>query len=91
MCHPCRCCGHGGTFNLAHYDLSVQMGMDKAARIAQTGAEAVITECSGCVLQLAEALGRLQPGIEVLTTAEAAWRYRPQVDGPPVEKDPSGD
>jgi glycolate oxidase iron-sulfur subunit len=75
MCHPCRCCGHGGAFNLAHYDLSTAMGEDKARRALATGARAVVTECSGCVLQLAEAVGRLDPEVEVMTTAEAALRF----------------
>ncbi len=75
MCHPCRCCGHGGSFNLAHYDLSTAMGEDKARRALATGARALVTECSGCVLQLAETVGRLDPAVEVMTTAEAALRF----------------
>ena len=75
MSHPCSCCGHGGSFNLAHYDMSTAMGQQKARRVLATGARAVVTECSGCVLQLGELLGREDPQIEVLTTAEAALRF----------------
>ncbi len=75
MSHPCRCCGHGGSFNLAHYDISLSLGDDKARRAVATGAEVVVTECSGCVLQLDESIGRVKTGVEVITTAEALIRF----------------
>ena len=75
MSHPCRCCGHGGSFNLAHYDLSLSLGEDKARRAVATGAQVVVTECSGCVLQLDETISRVKQGVEVITTAEAAIRF----------------
>ncbi|MBW2700709.1 MAG: (Fe-S)-binding protein [Deltaproteobacteria bacterium] len=80
MSHPCRCCGHGGFFNLAHYDLSLRMADDKARRIMDTGAQVVATECSGCLIQLQEALARAGSTQEVLTTAEAALRYGLNID-----------
>ena len=75
MCHPCRCCGHGGSFSLVHYDLSTTMGADKARRIADSKAAWVVTECSGCVLQLQEVLLRCDVSCQVLTTAEAVCRF----------------
>ena len=80
MSHPCRCCGHGGSFNLAHYDLSCQMGADKARRVVASEAQVVVTECSGCVLQLAETVAREGSSMEVMTTAEAALRFASGAD-----------
>jgi Fe-S oxidoreductase len=75
--HPCTCCGHGGSFNVSHYDLSVGIAHKKVEQIRRSGATMVVTECSGCLLQLNEALLRESPvrEVEVITTAEAADRF----------------
>jgi glycolate oxidase iron-sulfur subunit len=75
MEHPCHCCGHGGSFNVSHYDLSTEIARHKIELVLATGADLLVTECSGCTLQLAEALSRIQPGFEVISTAEALERY----------------
>jgi glycolate oxidase iron-sulfur subunit len=72
--HPYSCCGHGGSFNVSHYDLSVGIARKKVEQIRRSGAAIVVTECSGCLLQLNEALLREGPALEVITTAEAADR-----------------
>jgi glycolate oxidase iron-sulfur subunit len=69
---PCSCCGHGGSFSVSHYDLSVGIARKKVERIRRSDADMVVTECSGCLLQLSEALVRENPIREVITTAEAA-------------------
>ncbi|NMB77051.1 MAG: (Fe-S)-binding protein [Myxococcales bacterium] len=74
MEHPCHCCGHGGSFNLTHYDLSRAIARTKVERVLATGADLLVTECSGCWLQLNEAMQETRPGFEVITTAEAAAR-----------------
>jgi len=76
MNHPCKCCGHGGSFNVSHYDLSVAIASSKTDHVLESGADILVTECSGCLLQLSESLGRKRPGFEVITTAEALDRYR---------------
>ncbi|HOX42198.1 MAG TPA: (Fe-S)-binding protein [Myxococcota bacterium] len=73
--HPCRCCGQGGTFALHHPELSEALGQDKARRLIETGARYVVTECSGCWLQLQDLLARAGSEMEVLTTAEALRRW----------------
>ncbi len=45
-----------------------------------TKAQVVATECSGCLIQLQEALARAGSSQEVLTTAEAALRYGLNID-----------
>ena len=53
-----RCCGMGGSFGLSYYDLSRKIADKKAAAIRRTGAEAVVTTCPGCRMQLVDTLGR---------------------------------
>ena len=69
------CCGHGGSFSVSHYDLSLDIVGPKVAAVIESGAEILVTECSGCVLQLSEAMARKRKGFEVITTAEAVDRY----------------
>jgi glycolate oxidase iron-sulfur subunit len=72
---PCSCCGHGGSFNVSHYDLSVGIAHKKVEQIRRSGAKMVVTDCSGCLLQLNESLLREGPPLEIITTAEAADRF----------------
>jgi glycolate oxidase iron-sulfur subunit len=76
MQHPCQCCGHGGSFNVSHYDLSVAIAEQKVDSVLSSGADLLVTECSGCLMQLAEVLGRQRPGFEVITTPEALFRFK---------------
>lgn len=76
MEHPCKCCGHGGSFNISHYDLSMDISRRKEEFILASGADLLVTECSGCLLQLAEVMGRQRPGFEVITTPEALFRFK---------------
>jgi glycolate oxidase iron-sulfur subunit len=71
MGNPCRCCGSGGSFNLSHYDLSLKILDRKMEDIKSTGADIVVTNCSGCMLQLKD--GAYQKGmkVEVLHLVEA--------------------
>jgi glycolate oxidase iron-sulfur subunit len=51
-----RCCGQGGSFNIANYDLSLKILERKIQAIEETGADVVATACSGCLLQLMDGL-----------------------------------
>ncbi len=51
-----RCCGQGGSFNIAHYDLSMKIMDRKVQAIEESGADVVTTSCSGCLLQLMDGL-----------------------------------
>ena len=62
---PGRCCGMGGSFGLAHADLSRQIGEKKARDIVDSGAEIVVTACPACMLQLKDMLARIGPRVEV--------------------------
>jgi glycolate oxidase iron-sulfur subunit len=57
-----RCCGQGGSFNIANYDLSLKIVEKKTKAIEETGADIVATSCSGCLLQLMD--GMHQAGLK---------------------------
>jgi glycolate oxidase iron-sulfur subunit len=63
MEEPGRCCGSGGSFGVTHYDLSLKILQHKIDDIARTGAQIVVTECPGCLIQLRD--GLYQAGIKV--------------------------
>lgn len=46
------CCGSAGTYNLDQPEIAAELGRRKAERIAQTGAEAVISGNIGCITQI---------------------------------------
>ena len=58
MTHPCSCCGLGGSFNLKHYDFSMEINRYKTKHIEDSGADIVATACPGCILQLRDGLHR---------------------------------
>jgi len=51
-----RCCGQGGSFNVANYDLSLKILDRKTSAIEESGADIVTTTCSGCLLQLMDGI-----------------------------------
>ena len=56
--HPGQCCGHGGDFNLSHFDLSVKILDRRMEDFTRVGADAIVTGCTGCLLQFAEGVSR---------------------------------
>ncbi len=67
---PSRCCGNAGSFNITHYDLSLKILKHKLADIDNTGAEAVVTGCSACRMQLADGMAQEGKKPRILHTAE---------------------
>jgi glycolate oxidase iron-sulfur subunit len=53
-----KCCGMAGTFTLYYYDTSKKIGDRKADGIEATGADIVVTECPGCIMQITDTLAR---------------------------------
>ena len=51
------CCGSAGIYNLVQPDAARQLGARKAASVASTGADLVVSGNPGCALQIASALG----------------------------------
>ncbi len=52
------CCGCGGSFTLLHYDIAGRLGRYKRDNIVATGAEAVVTGCPACMLQITDMLSK---------------------------------
>jgi glycolate oxidase iron-sulfur subunit len=69
-----KCCGLGGTFNVYHYDTSLHINAPKAAAIVRTGADAVVTGCPGCMMQLADGLKQRGAKTTVMHTLEILAR-----------------
>ena len=64
------CCGHGGSFNLFHYDLSRAIGQAKRDAVIATGARVVATGCPACMLQLMDILARNGDNVQVRHSME---------------------
>lgn len=65
-----RCCGLGGSFSITHHDVSKKIADHKVAGFEASGADAVVTACPGCMVQLRDALSRHGNGAEVLHIGE---------------------
>lgn len=52
------CCGCGGSYTLAHPDLSSAIGQRKRDAILRSGARTLATGCPACMMQIADMLSR---------------------------------
>lgn len=50
------CCGSGGSFNLKHYELSLDIFRRRLKPIDQAQVDTVVTTCMGCLLQFQDGL-----------------------------------
>jgi glycolate oxidase iron-sulfur subunit len=51
---PGACCGGAGSYHLSHYDVSHELGTERAAQLTATGARTVLSECPACIMFLRE-------------------------------------
>ena len=65
------CCGFGGTFSAKFPELSAELLRKKLDHVEATGAELLLTDCPGCVMQLRGGLKKRGSRIVVVHTAEA--------------------
>jgi len=65
------CCGFGGTYSGKFPQISAQILARKLDDIQTTGADLLVTECPGCVMQLRGGVVKRGDRIEVLHIAEA--------------------
>ncbi|MBW1648534.1 MAG: LUD domain-containing protein [Deltaproteobacteria bacterium] len=65
------CCGFGGTYSSKFPRISAQILALKLADVEKTGAEILVTECPGCVMQLRGGAQKAGLPLEVLHIAEA--------------------
>ncbi|HXE96808.1 MAG TPA: (Fe-S)-binding protein [Dongiaceae bacterium] len=69
-----KCCGLGGTFNVYHYDSSMNINDSKSEAIIATKARAVATGCPGCMMQLSDGLKQHGSNVEVVHTLQLLAR-----------------
>ncbi|MCG8551278.1 MAG: (Fe-S)-binding protein [Desulfobacterales bacterium] len=77
MADAATCCGLGGTFSVHHYETSQKIGDQKAAHVAQSGAQIVATACPGCMIQLRDSLNRQNVPARVVHLLELVCRALP--------------
>jgi glycolate oxidase iron-sulfur subunit len=74
------CCGSAGLFNLVQPEMAAQLGQRKAASIARSGADVVVTSNPGCILQIASAAradGRVPPVRHIVELLDASMGGHP--------------
>lgn len=64
------CCGFGGAFSVKYPDISNAMVVQKAARVAETGAPVLTGGDLGCLMNIAGKLSREGKAVEVRHVAE---------------------
>jgi L-lactate dehydrogenase complex protein LldE len=68
-----ECCGFGGTFAIKQADISGAMVEDKTRYLKQTGAEIVISQDSGCLMNIGGAFEKQGNAPAVKHIAEFLW------------------
>ena len=56
--HPGQCCGHGGHFNISHFQLSMKIMDRRIKDFKKVMPDMIVTGCTGCLLQFAEGITR---------------------------------
>ena len=64
------CCGLGGSFGIIHRDISLAIQAKKMEAIRNTNAEAVVTSCPGCMIQLLDGANRHDMPVKVFHIAQ---------------------
>lgn len=71
---PCKdedvCCGFGGSYSLEFPEISSEILRQKLDHVESTGAEVLVTDCPGCVLQLRGGMDKRSRRIPVRHIAE---------------------
>jgi len=87
------CCGSAGTYNLTQPEMAQQLQQRKVAHIRETGAEAVVTENPGCIIQITQGLEAAGARVQVLHLAEVldeAYRNAAPHPGPLSRREREG-
>lgn len=65
------CCGGGGGFEAVFPELSQILAVNRARELLETGAQIIVTQCPGCIMQLKDGLKELKTdGVEVVDLAQ---------------------
>ncbi|MCB1183753.1 hypothetical protein KDM41_09975, partial [bacterium] len=75
-CEPVEievCCGSGGAWGLRYPEMSATLARRKAADLAATGADLVVTTNPGCLGQIADGLALERPELPILPATDLWW------------------
>lgn len=72
-----ECCGFGGVFCASYKEISQDLLRKSAKKLLETQAEAVITSCPGCMLQLGQQISD-RPVLHLVELIEEAYCHRQQ-------------
>ncbi len=61
-----KCCGQGGSFGVKHPETSLSLLKNKMDSARKTGAEAIVTSCPGCMVQLIDGARRRGLPVKVM-------------------------
>jgi dimethylglycine catabolism B len=65
------CCGGGGGFEAVFPEMSEMLAANRAKELLETGAQIIVTQCPGCIMQLETGLKTLKSeNVEVLDLAQ---------------------
>ena len=65
-----QCCGFGGSFSVRYPEISRTLVDDKIDNIKKAGADSVVVNDTGCIMNISGRLGRRGEKIKVLHLAE---------------------
>ena len=68
-----ECCGFGGTFSVKQPEISGAMVVDKTASIRESGADILVSQDCGCLMNIAGAFEKQGDGPRCLHIAELLW------------------
>lgn len=75
------CCGSGGAWGLRYPELSADLARRKAADLAATGADLIVTTNPGCLGQINDGLALEAPDVPILPLTDLWWyASRPQAN-----------
>jgi L-lactate dehydrogenase complex protein LldE len=72
--HAQECCGFGGTFAVKEPEISAAMAIDKARAVAATGADLLLSQDAGCLMNLGGTAEKAGLGVRVQHIAEFLWQ-----------------
>ncbi|MDQ1746200.1 MAG: glycolate oxidase iron-sulfur subunit [Frankiaceae bacterium] len=64
------CCGSAGVYNILQPEAATELGARKAAHVAATGADVLVTANPGCLMQIRQALEDLGTPMRLMHTVE---------------------
>ncbi|ESQ08998.1 MAG TPA: (Fe-S)-binding protein [Chromatiaceae bacterium] len=79
--HAYECCGFGGTFAVKEPEISAAMAADKAAAVAATGADVLLSQDCGCLMNIEGTARRAGHGFAARHIAEFVWE---RINGTPA-------